>query len=69
MYSMSPIVGIGTLSPPLLEASVPLSPGTRGGEGGAHCMPARGWVSPNSDDWRKSLALCLLSGFSDSDPD
>ncbi len=23
----------------------------------------RGWGSPNSDDWRKSLALCLLSGF------
>jgi hypothetical protein len=20
----------------------------------------RGWGSPNSDDWRKSLALCLL---------
>ncbi len=22
----------------------------------------RGWGSPNSDDWRKSLALCLLCG-------
>jgi hypothetical protein len=21
-----------------------------------------GWGSPNSDDWRKSLALCLLCG-------
>ncbi len=23
----------------------------------------RGWGSPNSDDWRKSLALCLLCGW------
>jgi hypothetical protein len=23
----------------------------------------RGWGSPNSDDWRKSLALCLLCDF------
>ncbi len=23
-----------------------------------------GWGSPNSDDWRKSLALCLLCGLS-----
>jgi hypothetical protein len=23
----------------------------------------KGWGSPNSDDWRKSLALCLLCTF------
>jgi hypothetical protein len=23
-------------------------------------LRARGWGSPNSDDWRKSLALCLF---------
>ena len=33
---------------------------TGGGEGGPR---VRGWGSPNSDDWRKSLALCLLCGL------
>ena len=29
--------------------------------GGRHIrLRMRGWGSPNSDDWRKSLALCLL---------
>jgi hypothetical protein len=31
--------------------------------GGHTCLRLRGWGSPNSDDWRKSVALCLLSGF------
>jgi hypothetical protein len=44
------------LSPPLLSpATVPLPPNQGGGG-----RRARGWGSPNSDDWRKSLALCLL---------
>jgi hypothetical protein len=31
--------------------------------GGGHTrLRARGWWSPNSDDWRKGLALCLLCG-------
>jgi hypothetical protein len=31
---------------------------------GGHTRPrVRGWWSPNSDDWRKSLALCLLCGL------
>jgi hypothetical protein len=39
-------------------------PPRTGGGGGAH-SPAevRGWGSPNSDDWRKILALCLLCDF------
>ncbi len=35
-------------------------PGTKGG-GGVHTrLRMRGWESPNSDDWRTSLELCLL---------
>jgi hypothetical protein len=26
-------------------------------------LRVRGWGSPNSDDWRKSLSLCLLCGI------
>jgi hypothetical protein len=34
-------------------------------QGGGHTrLRARGWGSPSSDDWRKSLALCLLCGLS-----
>ncbi len=53
-----PLVGIGTLPNPLSPTSVhlPTEPGGRG-----HTRRGvRGWGSPNSDDWRKSLALCLL---------
>ncbi len=33
-------------------------------KGGGHTRPlARGWGSPNSDDWRDSLALCLFCGY------
>jgi hypothetical protein len=42
--------------PPLPQASV--SPGNPRGE---HTrLRVRGWGSPNSEDWRKSLILCLL---------
>ncbi len=34
---------------------------TGGGEGQTR-LRVRGWGSPNSNDWRKSLALCLLCG-------
>jgi hypothetical protein len=55
-HSVCPLVGIGTLPTHLSPASVPLSQ-----EAGAHTrLRVRGWGSPNSDDWRKSLALCLL---------
>ncbi len=57
-HSVCPLVGIGTLPPPLSSASAPLPPEPKGGR---HTrLRVRGWGSPNSDDWRKSLALCLL---------
>jgi hypothetical protein len=57
-HSVCPLVGIGTLPPPLSPASVPLPPEPKGGGG---TLPAgEGLGSPNSDNWRKSLALCLL---------
>jgi hypothetical protein len=46
-------------SHPLSPASVPLPPEPKGG-GGHTRLRVGGWGSPNSDDWRKSLALCLL---------
>ncbi len=61
-HSVCPLVGIGTLPPPLSSASVPLPPEPKGG-GGHTCVRVRGWGSPNSNDWRKSLALCLLCGY------
>jgi len=31
--------------------------------GGGHTrLRVRGWWSPNSDDWKKGLSLCLLCG-------
>ncbi len=48
-----------TLPTPHPQANVPLPP--EPGEGGGHTrLRVRGLVSPNSDDWRKGLALCLL---------
>ncbi len=56
--TVCPLVGIGTLPPPLSPASVPLPPELKGGR---HTrLRVRGWGSPNSEDWRKSLSLCLL---------
>ncbi len=41
---------------PASECALPPGP-----KGGAHTrLRVRGWGSPNSNDWRKSLALCLL---------
>jgi hypothetical protein len=57
-HRVYPLVGIGTLPTPLSPASVSLPP--EAGGGGHTRQRARGWGSPNSDDWRKSLALCLL---------
>ncbi len=36
-------------------------PGSKGGGGRPHSRAGEGWGSPNSNDWRKSLALCLYS--------
>ncbi len=50
-HSVCPLVGIGTAPPPQAKG------------GRAHSPAGEGWGSPNSDDWRKSLALCLLCGY------
>jgi hypothetical protein len=47
------------LSQPLSRQRVCPSPQNRGGGRGTR-LRVRGWGSPNSDDFRKSLALCLL---------
>ncbi len=56
-HSACSLVGIGTLPPPLSPAIVPLPPEPKGGH---TRLRGRGRGSPNSDDWRKSLALCLV---------
>ncbi len=60
-HSVCPLVGIGTPPPPLPLTSVSLPLESKGG--GAHFPACEGWGSPDSDDWRKSLALCLLCGY------
>jgi hypothetical protein len=49
--SVCPLVGFGTPPPPEPE-----------GEGRHTRLRVRGWGSPNFDDWRKSLVICLLNG-------
>ncbi len=57
-HSVCPLVGIGTLPPPSHASECAPPPQAKGGR--AHSPAGEGWGSPNSDDWRKSLALCLL---------
>jgi hypothetical protein len=57
MYVPSSELG---LSQPLSRQRVCPSPRT--GVGGHTRLRMRGWGSTYSDDWRKSLALCLLYG-------
>ncbi len=62
---LRPHVRIGTPPPPLSEASAPLPhPRNQSGGGGVvHTrLYVRGWGSPNSDNYRKGLELCLLCG-------
>jgi hypothetical protein len=61
VYSMSPRRNWDSPTP-LSPASVPLPPEPKGG-GACTRLRVRGWGSPNSKDWRKSLALCLLCGM------
>jgi hypothetical protein len=57
VYGMSPRRNWDSPDPsPVSECAFP--PGPKGG--GAHCLRLKGWGSSNSDDWRKSLAFCLL---------
>ncbi len=58
LYSTSPRRNWDCPNPsPASEIALP--PGPKGG-GGHTRRRLRGWGSPISDDWRKSLALCLL---------
>ncbi len=57
-HSVWPLVGIGTLPTPLSPASEPL-PQNRGG--GHTRLRVRGWGSPNSYDWKNSIALCTAN--------
>jgi hypothetical protein len=65
-HSVCPLVQIGTPPPsthcqsvPQANLSFPTEP--KGGGGGVYTPQwVRGRGSPNSDDWRRSLALCLL---------
>ena len=49
-----------TVYVPSLYLEPPPPRNQREGGGQAHSPAGEGWGSPNSDDWRKSLALCLL---------
>jgi hypothetical protein len=60
--SVCPLVGIGTLPTPLSRQRMCPSHQNRGG-GGHTRLRVRGWGSTNSDDVRKSLALCLPCDF------
>ncbi len=63
-HSVCPLVGTVPLpSHPLSYQRVCTSPRNQRVGGEAHSPAVRGWGSPNSDDWRKSLALCLLCGM------
>jgi hypothetical protein len=59
VHSTTVSVPLSELGPPLPQACP--SAGTKGV---GHTRPrVRGWGSPNSDDWRKGLALCTLSNL------
>ncbi len=55
-HRVCPLVRIGTLHPLFPEQVCP----PRTYEGRHTRLRVRGWEGSNSDDWRKSLALCLL---------
>jgi hypothetical protein len=59
IHSVCPLVGIGTPPHPSPECVLPPEPE---GGGGCTCRRERGRESPNSDDRRKSLAICRLCG-------
>ncbi len=55
-----PSYELAPTAPPLLsQASVSIQP-LEPGVGGQHSLEGEGTGEANSDDWRESLALCLL---------
>ncbi len=62
-HSVCPIVGIGTLPPLLSRLRVCPSPRNQRVGVGSHSLRVRSWEGPNSDEWRKRLALCLLCAW------
>ncbi len=56
-HIVCPLVGTGTLPTPSLASECAFRPDQ---EGRHTRLRLRRWGSPNSDDWTKSLALCLL---------
>jgi hypothetical protein len=58
LLGSAPKVNIYRVLSPLAMQRLALPPNLKGD--GHTRLRARGWESPNSDDWRKSLALCLL---------
>jgi hypothetical protein len=58
---MSPRRNWGSPNPSITSECSP--PPRTGGGGGHTRLRVRDWGSPNSDDWRKSLALFLLCGI------
>jgi hypothetical protein len=64
-HSFCPSLELGP--PPPSTASECDSPRAQIGGGGGYtvhtCQRVRGLGSPNSDDWRESLVLCLLCGW------
>jgi hypothetical protein len=64
--SFSPVVGIGTLPPPLSPASVPpgeFAPPPFSGGRGTLAGERGGWESPNSDERTYSVVLCKYMYF------
>ncbi len=57
--SRPPVVGIGTLPTPHPQASVPPTLWFRGGTLGRE----RGWGSPNSDEGKYTVVLCIYKYF------
>ncbi len=61
-HSICPLVGIGT-APPSLASKYCMYPPPPPTQRGARSPAGEGVGSPNLDDWRKNLALCLLCGY------
>ncbi len=57
------LVRFGSPPPPLSPASVPPPPGTKVGGTHSPVGEGSGGRGSQSDDWRKSLTLCLICGM------